>query len=195
MGDGYENSGFYQLTYRQVMYILKYKNLNSQAALGQGYVGGSAKQNTGATNANGMDYGDTSSATSRVKLFGLEDFWGNVHEWIDGVITDSSYNILVGTDNFNNSGTGYTSYSSGITSNTSGYMKAPQGTSETGFVLKTNGGSSTTYFADYAYLYASRVAYFGGSWASGSNTGAFRLNLDYSTSNSYSDIGARLMYL
>ena len=62
------------------MYILKYKNLNSQAALGRGYVdnsNGSAVQ-TGLTNAKGFNYGSTSSGTNttdnRVKLFGLEDF-------------------------------------------------------------------------------------------------------------------------
>ena len=35
-GTGYENSGFYQLTFRQALYTLKYKNLNSQVAVGMG---------------------------------------------------------------------------------------------------------------------------------------------------------------
>lgn len=193
-GEGYENSGFYQLIFRQVMYILKYKNLNSQTALGQGYTGGSAAVATGGTNTNGMDYGTTSS-TTRVKLFGLEDFWGNVWEWIDGVVTDSTRNILTATDNFNDSGSGYTNQGQGATSNIGGYMSVPQGTTKTGFLAKTVGGSETTYFCDCAYLYASCVTMFGGDWSNGSNAGAFRLIVYNASSYSSSNIAARLMYL
>jgi len=75
-GAGYEQSGFYQLIFRQCMYLLKYKSLDSQTAVGKGYTnsGNTAAQSTGATNANGMDYGTTSD-TARMKLFGIEDFW------------------------------------------------------------------------------------------------------------------------
>lgn len=37
-GTSYEQSGFYQLVFNQSMYILKYKNLDSQTVLGKGYV-------------------------------------------------------------------------------------------------------------------------------------------------------------
>lgn len=193
-GEGYENSGFYQLIFRQVMYILKYKNLDSQTALGQGYTEGNAAVATGGTNTNGMDYGTTSS-TTRIKLFGLEDFWGNVWEWIDGIVTDSTRNILTATDNFNDSGSGYTNQGQGATSNIGGYMSVPQGTTKTGFLAKTVGGSATTYFCDYASLYASCVAQFGGDWGHGSTAGAFPLYVYYASSVSSSYIAARLMYL
>lgn len=196
-GSGYEQSGFYQLLFRQCMYILKYKNLNSQATVGKGYTDGSAKQTTGVTNANGMDYGSTTSGTTRVKLFGIEDFWGNVWEWIDGLVTDASRNILTNTTNFQDDGkgTGYMSNSSGLSSNTSGYMSKPQGTTEKGFTMKEANGSETTYFSDSAYLYTSCVTYFGGYWSNGSTAGAFRLGVGLSASSSYSYIAARLMYL
>lgn len=193
-GDGYENSGFYQLIFRQVMYILKYKNLNSQTALGQGYTGGSSAITTGGTNTNGMDYGTTSS-TTRVKLFGLEDFWGNVWEWIDGIVTDSTRNILTATDNFNDSGNGYKNQGQGATSNIGNYMSVPQGTTKTGFLAKAVGGSATTYFCDCASLYASCVARFGGHWGNGSDAGAFRLDVSNASSVSGSAVAARLMYL
>lgn len=193
-GEGYENSGFYQLIFRQVMYILKYKNLDSQTALGQGYTEGNAAVATGGTNTNGMDYGTTSS-TTRIKLFGLEDFWGNVWEWIDGIVTDSTRNILTATDNFNDSGSGYTNQGQGATSDIGGYMSVPQGTTKTGFLAKTVDGSATTYFCDYAILLASCVALFGGHWSNGSLAGAFRLNVNDASAHSYSNITARLMYL
>ena len=37
-GTGYEQSAFFQLTYRQVMYLLKYKGQNAQIAVGRGFV-------------------------------------------------------------------------------------------------------------------------------------------------------------
>ena len=75
-GAGYDQSGFYQLTFRQAMYILKYRNLDSQTVIGRGFVdGNSAATNTGNTNKRGMDWGET-TGKQQMKLFGLEDFWG-----------------------------------------------------------------------------------------------------------------------
>lgn len=194
-GDGYENSGFYQLTFRQVMYILKYKNLDSQTALGKGYTGktGPEVAPTGATNTNGMDYGDASD-TSRVKLFGLEDFWGNVEEYIDGIVTDSTINILTATDNFNDTGSGYTNR--GQAANPiAGYMSRPQGTTETGFISKSSGGGPAGWFCDYAQLQASCAALFGGFMYAGDRAGVFCLCVDNMLIASSVLYGARLMYL
>lgn len=194
LGAGYENSGFYQLTFRQAMYILKYKNLNSQTALGSGYVSGSEGVSTGATDANGMDYG-SASRISRVKLFGLEDFWGNFGEWIDGILTDSAKNVLTATDNFNDAGDGYTNRGQLEIYTGSKFMSKPQGTCETGFFPKEGNGSETIYFCDSAGVYPSCVAVFGGHWNDGSFTGAFRLGLGENALNAITYDAARLMYL
>ena len=194
-GSGYDQSAFYQLVFRQCMYLLKYKNLDSQTAVGQGYVNGSSAISTGGTNTKGMDYG-TTSQTQQMKLFGLEDFWGNVWEFIDGIYSDSSYNILTATENFNDTGSGYTNRgSSGFSSNTGGWTSKVQGTSEKGFVLKEASGSETTYYSDYAYVYASRLACFGGNGSNRAVAGAFLLYVDISASTSISRFSARLMYL
>ena len=195
-GSGYDQSAFNQLIFRQCMYLLKYKNLDSQTAVGYGYANGnSSSASTGGTNTKGMDYGETTGKL-QMKLFGLEDFWGNVYEFIDGIFSDSSRNILTATENFNDTGSGYTNQgSSGFSSDTSGWMSKVQGTSEKGFVLKEASGSETTYYSDYACVYSSRLAYFGGSWSSGASAGAFRLGVSPSASDSISDISARLMYL
>lgn len=194
-GAGYDQSGFYQLIFRQVMYLLKYKSLNSQTALGRGYVdGNTAAVNTGGTNTKGMDWGET-TGKQQMKLFGLEDFWGNIWEWIDGIVTDSTRNILTATDNFNDSGSGYTNRGQGATANIGGYMNKPQGTTETGFLAKEVSGSETTYFSDSPYLYASCVARFGGSWGDASHAGAFLLDVANASSDAYALIAARLMYL
>ena len=194
-GSGYDQSAFNQLIFRQCMYLLKYKNLNSQTAVGYGYVNGSSAVSTGGTNTKGMDYG-TTSQTQQMKLFGLEDFWGNVYEFIDGIFSDSSRNILTATENFNDTGNGYTNRgASGFSSDTGGWMSKVQGTSEKGFVLKEANGSETTYYSDSATVSASRLASFGGSWGDGAGAGWFRLFVSPSASGSYSDVSARLMYL
>ena len=193
-GSGYDMLSFYPLTLIQCLYLIKYKNLDSQTALGQGYTGGSTAQSTGATNTAGMCYGSTST-TSRIKLFGIEDFWGNVWEWIDGLFCDSSRNIKTAFQGFNDTGNGYTSRGQGATSDISGYMSKPQGTSEAGFIAKEVSGSSTTYFADYTYLYTDYLPVFGGDWDGGAEAGAFLLNVCYAASNLGSNIGTRLMYL
>ena len=195
-GTGYEQSGFYQLTFRQAMYILKYRNLNSQTVVGRGYTSGQAAQATGATNANGMDYG-SASATARMKLFGIEDFWGNVHEWIDGLVTDSARNILTATTGFNNNGSGYTNNGPFASTNMSGYMSRPQGTTNAGFTVKATSGSDNTYFCDSVYFAGGTVthAWFGGYWGETYGSGAFRLVVMGNSSIGYVDTAARLMYL
>jgi len=193
-GDGYDQISFYPLTLLQCLFLIRYKNRNSQTALGRGYVDASAATNTGTTNANGMYYG-TTSGTVHVKFAGIEDFWGNVFYFIDGIFSDASRNILTAFDNFNDTGNGYTSRGQGATSNIGNYMSKPQGTTETGFIAKEVNGSTTTHFCDYAYLYASRLAYFGGCWDSGDYAGAFRLAVYRSASSSSSGYGGRLMYL
>ena len=195
-GTGYEQSGFYQLVFRQCMYLLKYKNLDSQTAVGRGYVdGNSAAITTGNTNAKGMDFGET-TGKQQMKLFGLEDFWGNVYEFIDGLYSDANRNILTATDGFNDTGSGYTNQgASGFTSDTGNYMTKVQGTSEMGFVLKAIGGSESTYYCDSAHVYASRLACFGGYWNNASYAGAFLLSVARSASYSDAYSSARLMYL
>lgn len=193
-GDGYEQSMFYPLTYRQCLYVLKYKNLNSQEALGMGYVDGTSAQITGATNALGMNYGSTST-TSRVSLFGIEDFWGNVNEWVDGILTNTSGDILTSADNFNSTGTGYENQGQGTMSNMLGYVSKIHGNSKTGFVLKEVSGSASTYFSDSCSLYPDSVASYGGFWLASSGSGVFRQGGGDNVSSVSSALASRLAYL
>lgn len=194
-GAGYDQSGFYQLIFRQAMYILKYKNLDSQTAVGRGYVdGNTAAIATGGTDKKGMDFGETTGKL-QMKLFGLEDFWGNVREWIDGLFSNSTRNILTATENFNDTGAGYVDHGQGATANISGYMSKIQGSSETGFITKEASGSATTYFCDSTALAASCLPGFGGSWKLFSTAGAFCLSVATSASDSTANLGGRLMYL
>lgn len=197
-GTGYEQSGFFQLTFRQVMYMLKYRGQNAQIAVGRGFVDGNSAiyGACGSTNAKGMDWGE-STGKYPMCLFGLEDFYGNIFEFIDGIYSNSSRQILVADGNFNDTGSGYTSAGTAIfSSNIGGYMKLPNGTNLAGFVpASTSYGSATTFFCDYADVSRGRLGAFGGDWSYGDGAGAFRLSVNRSASNSSAIYGGRLMYM
>lgn len=197
-GSGYEIMAFYQWTYVQALYVMKYGNLNSQEALGKGFTSGSAAQTTGATNTQGMCYGNPNSGTDRMKLFGLEDLWGNVAQFISGLYSDSNRNLLTTTDNFgvDTSASAWEyNVNSGATSDISGYMTESQGTNNGGFVLKVANGSSTTYYSNYAYLDASYFPCVGGYWDDDDYAGVFYCLVLNSAPESYEYIGSRLMLL
>lgn len=194
-GEGYEQMTFYVRTFLCCAYILRFGNLNSQAAVGRGFVDGNdAATTTGQTDEKGMNWGET-TGKYQSKCLGIEDLWGNVHEWVDGIFSSSTRNILTAiyNSNMNDTGSGYKDNGQGATSNIGNYMSAPQGTTETGFVPKEVSGSATTYFCDYASLYASSIAYAGGGYGNADGAGVFRLDVFYSASSSSANVGGRLI--
>lgn len=194
-GSGYDQLAFYPLTLLQCLFLIRFKNLNSQSALGRGYVdGNSAAIATGGANTKGMYFGETTGKL-QIKCFGIEDLWGNVRDWIDGLWSDANRNMWTAFQNFNDTGANYTNRGQGAAANIGNYMSKPQGTSETGFIAKEVTGSATTYFSDYAYLYASSLPNFGGYWGYADSAGVFSLYVGTSTSSAYTYLGARLMFL
>lgn len=194
-GTGYQQISFYPLTLLQCLYLMMYKNRNGQKALGRGYVdGNSAAIATGGTNAKGMCFGET-TGKQQMCFLGIEDFWGNLFQRIDGIYSDASRQILTAFKDFNDTGASYPyTTKSDVTSNISGYMVDVVGTNGGGFVPKVCGGSATVGYADYGYLYASYLAYFGGYWSYGDNAGPFRFDVHEAASNTSTDRGARLIY-
>lgn len=197
-GTGYEQSAFYQVTYRQAMYMLKYLGQNAQIAVGRGFVDGNSAVYgaTGYTNSRGIDWGETTGKYP-MTLFGLEDFYGNIWEFIDGIYSDSNRKIKVSDGSYNDTGSGYTDAgTSSLSSNIAGYMKDVNGTSIAGFTpSSTTYGSDSTYFCDSANVGADQLADFGGNWSAASYAGVFRLYVNLSASYSTAYIGSRLMYL
>lgn len=194
-GAGYDIVSFYPLTLLQCLFLIKYKNRNSQTALGRGYVdGNSAAITTGNTNTKGIDFGET-TGKQQMCFLNIEDMWGNLRWFIDGFFSDASRNMLTAFTGFNDTGSGYTNRGQGATADIGNYMSKPQGTTEAGFVAKEVSGSTTTHFTDYANLSASRLPHFGGSWGSGDSAGVFGLNVNRAADYSSSYYGARLMYL
>jgi hypothetical protein len=142
---------------------VKYKNLNSQVALGIGNTtNDSTVRNTGETDRKGMFFGEQ-SFYSQVKCFGIECLWGNAMTNIDGFVMDNNRDIFTAFKDFNNSGTGYTNQGKAIPAEATGYIRSVQGSTETGFIVMSVGGSATAFFSDYTNFNVSGPARFGGS--------------------------------
>ncbi len=173
-----------------------FKNLNSQAALGQGYTNNSsAYRDTGATNAKGMTYGTTGASTANdtVKFLGMEDFYGNLCQWVDGYLSGSGISKIA-DGNFNDTGNGYESHArTGEVNYT--YIKDVVADNALAFTPMTGGASTSTYFCDYGYIRNSAyLPYFGGTRSYGAYAGAFFFDCNSSASSAYPDIGARLAF-
>ena len=197
-GDGYEQFAFYQLLYLQCVYLMKYKSLDSQTALGMGRVNmgdNSTGGITGETDAKGFFYG-TQTGQDAVKMAGVENLWGSLYTWIDGCQTNSSRDYQTTTKDFSSTNSNnFTTITTSFTSNTSGYLTRPIGTSEGGFLMSAEGGSSTTYFPDMQYCNASRIANYGGNWSATQSAGVFFISFYDSTTTRNTHVGSRLMKL
>jgi hypothetical protein len=190
-GVGYDQSAYFQLVYRQAMYILKYKNLDSQSLLGSGQSSGSGRLSTGRTNNIGMN--SNSSSGTQMKLFGLEDFYGNIYEFIEGVYINSSI-FYTTTENFADL-SGYQNNGTITAFFTAQYVKYIYGNNEMGFISKAGGGRSSTYFCDGQNVDSTATCLYGGHWTSGARNGVFSSILNANGTISDTGRGGRLMYL
>lgn len=195
-GTGYDLFRYNQLIFLQCLYIVLFKSTDSQTALGYGYVGGSASQTTGVDNTlvneYGM-YGNVSTQTSRMSFFWIEDFWGNMYQFIGGVQSNASYNLLV-SDRSAITPTGWTEVTTGISTSIGGYINSVVGSQKGGFCSKSRAGSATTYWCDYGSLETYFFPRFGGGWSGGTYDGLFSLLVNYSAVDALADFGSRLSY-
>ena len=207
-GTGYQQRTYGSVKLMQCLYIIRFGTLNSQNAVGMGYVlsSHSSGVSTGGTNAYGFNSEIIKSTNPsymtdqnhQVKCLGIEDFWGNYWEFVDGIVSGSTREILTCdiAKNFVTNGSGYRNNGNGgVSADLGNYMSIPQGGNKAGFTPKTVSGSDSTYFCDYAYLRVSCLAFFGGTWNSAGGAGAFLLHLGNAFSLSNAGVGCRLMYL
>ena len=197
-GSGYNIIWYYQRQFINALYMMKYGNPNSQSKVWKWYSGGSAKVNTGWTNSQINATYWTSSDTTQCKLFWLEDWWGNVYEWVWWAYTDSSKYLYAQLSWYSWATSGWENtwefiFTSWTWNNLSGIAWSnkvlfwPNDT-----VANSN---YNTYYCDIVNIGAPRLAYAGGHWGRGSASGVFSLVMVSNTYGYYNDVGSRLMYL
>ena len=134
-----------------------------------------------------------------VSYRGIENFWGNMWKWVDGLNIQADHKPWVADHAFaSDTFTSPYTYLNGTLANTNGYAKDILFNSsiDYGFLPTVVGGSETSYLCDYYYqATGNRVAMLGGYWSSGSGAGAFSWALSNASSSRYRDIGARLLYI
>lgn len=153
---------------------------------------------TGTMNTAGLWYGETTGSEG-VKVFGMENWWGNIWRRIIGLGCNNSiqYYKLTPTTIDGSTATSYnttnTGYLEGQHNPANGYISKLAWTNK-GFTVAQTSGSDTTYLADYAYFGAQSVACFGGCLHHGRLCGASAWNLGYAASDANWNYGAALSF-
>lgn len=199
-GTGYEQLAFYQWTFLQAMYVLKYGNLDSQTALGKGNTSDNKyNKESGETNGKGIDFGTTDIGT-KVRFQWIEDFFGTKNQWLDGFKLNTLSEAFASNTDFSNNPSKYNTIDiSSVRKDTIIYPKKVIGTSEGGFLPKEGGASNSTHYSDYNYMTSkssnSLFALVGGNASNTTDAGTFYLKITIQTPFSLSFVGARLMFL
>lgn len=201
-GSGWEQWDFLTVSALQMLFIVEFGSLNAQAILGQGVVSESSAafnaHQTGETTGNDS-YGVTTDGIHAMSFRGIENFWGNVWQWVDGLNIKADHDPYVADHGFAHD-TFVDPYERlGIAlPGSNGYVSKIHVTEnfDYGFLPSEVAGSASTYFCDYHYqATGNRVARVGGIWSSSSNAGPFYWYLHYSSTNRIWYIGGRLLYI
>ena len=182
--------------------ILISKSLNTQSSYGNGLITGgqSAKEAyiTGALDDRGLFWGDTSSNTAPVKVFGMENWWGCAWRRTAGLVganNDSyavklTYGTADGTsaNGYNDTGAGYTIIPNRPTYHN--YITKMQ-FSDKGYFPSALGATDLTYWSDF-FFSRTYYALLGGSANDGAKAGANDIYLGDAFSNSSWDDTAAL---
>jgi len=205
----------------QLLFIIRNATLNSQAVyrgvvdITDATAGATFNNaiNTGFTagvGTNGVDLGNvsgecplvthykTGQAAKAFSIFGIENFYGNIWSWIDGLNIKADRNPWVADHDFASDvftdpyvDTGFTLAST----NNYGVSIAFSSAIDYAFLPLTVGGADNQYLCDYYYqTTGNRSALLGGYWYGGVGAGAFNWGLYGAASHVPRAIGARLVF-
>lgn len=185
----------------QILLMMISKTTNSQTAFGYGF----AKENSAAISSGTMDtkglfWGETTGKHG-VKVFGIENFWGNVWKRIGGWINDhgaQKLKMTYGTQDgsatagYNFDGAGYVQIN---TCPVDGYIKGMSFV-PFGLIPSATGGNMTSYFTDQFWNVKSQNNYgmVGGTYYTEEPAGMFYVSLNRPTSDMAINFGASLSY-
>jgi len=195
-GDGWYLWDYAFFNMMNMLLVLMCGSTNIQSKFGEGR-SSAANATTGECNDKGMFYG--TSANGAVKIFGIENYYGNYWKRTAGCVytaagmkykmTESTLDgsTVVG---YNTDGTGYLTHQA-FSGTTGGYISAASLTAN-GIFPTVASGSSSTYFSDGLWWAAGGYAIVGGDYADGALAGSFCLFLSDAVSTAGANIGASL---
>ena len=199
--NGYQLQDYSMTVLYNFLCMTYYKTANIQTVYG-GRTGAvsswSEASKTGTTDPiQGLNGWNT--VTDCVKMLGIENPYGNVSEWCDGIVFSKTKVYMFRLpQNYSDSTTGANSFAYARPS-TSGFISAfkPGNTAATkSYVFPTEAsGSASTFVGDQAYYSETgTVLCVGGNWGNTSSAGLWALGGDAGASGSYANLGARLSF-
>lgn len=195
---GYQQIDFSMFTLYNFLCMLYYKTPNIQKV----YVGRTSRSNANQTGScdGVVGYNGWNTSTGCVKMLGIENPYGNIYKWIDGVYfsTTAIYvhrlpqQYADSTTNAVNLG-----FTRPTTQNFIAKLKKGTSDATRSFVYcaDVTGGSATKFVGDNCYYDASGVVLCaGGSWGSTSSAGLWCFSGRVAASYTDSGVGGRLAY-
>ena len=185
-----------------LLYTVEFANLNGQAALGQG-VCSKTWNGTFKAEKSGLatyslaypSYGITTDGLHPMCFRGIENWWGNVWQWADGINIKADRNPWIADHGYADNKFESPYWDTGLTlGDTNGYISNIHDSPDWAFLPSSvAGGGETKYFCDYYYYATSnRVVCVGGDWNSDGRHGPFRISISFSSAYSHITIGGRL---
>lgn len=185
------------------LFLVEFATYDSQSALGQGWTSGnSASHVTGGADgvANLTGRASGTDGQTQVVYRGIEDPFGNVWEWTDGLnLISGAYYVSYNEDSYADDVTdGYEKLSYGVATNLSGAYITKMGfdadNADMALPTEASGGSSSTYMTDAIWASTSnRICAFGGDWGNGLRCGFLSVILSYASSAAHTYFGSRLV--
>jgi len=188
----------------EMLILVEFANNNVQACIGSGNSSTSAAIATGradsVANLTGRESGtDTSVA---VVWRGIENFWGNVWEWTDGLnFNNGVYYVCTDPTKYaDDTASNYTALSFTASTGWSTSYITEEGLDSNNdwcMMPKSAGsGSATSYYADAIWSSTGwRVFKRGGYWDDGTADGLFSSTVSDASSDTYTNRGSRLLYM
>ena len=174
------------------------RNDNSQDVFGYGYAaagssGQAIKTGTLAATAQFFGYSEAQSKVKAVKVFHIENIWGNVWNRIAGIMNLSGKIYIKAVPPYNTTGEGYTDTGLTPAGTSGGYINLTK-MQEAGRIGYNTAGNGTIYACDGLWYGNSQnnYAFVGGGWFSDALCGASALNLMQIAASTGTDFGACL---
>lgn len=195
------NGSYYDTIYKSAWdFICDWLTLIGKTDDGQGKFGKGRADTTsasacGTTKDKPMFYGGGNNIN--VKIFGIEDFYGNVWQGMRGMILDGANGIKVKmTPPYNFDGTGYVATGVKPSGTTGGYVSVAV-VDDNGYVPSVASGSQSTHFCDGLYYNNGQVDYalVGGNWSDAFLVGPRYVNLSVLASGTGANVGSRLSFV
>jgi len=204
-GNGYQLMDYAALGTISLLYLVETADLNSQTAIGPGFTDATNTAQIATGGANGVAWhsgrasGNAAAAKNAIKYRHLENLWGNLWQWIDGINFNNSL-IYVNTNpaTYADDVAGSYTQLSYTKAAANGYIKA------LGFdpalpwaqICTDATGADGTFVSDHYWQNTAwRALLFGGSWSNAGNAGLFCFSSHDAASRVGTTLGCRLLVL